>query len=84
MKLAFSREDETFRSELVAFIEENCPQEAYSTGDFVGTDATGSDGVMVIPEWARRWQRKARAGDSPHSTLSPASGSYALNRPIVS
>ena len=39
MKLAFSPEDEAFRSELVAFIEENCPPEAYSTGDLRKTYA---------------------------------------------
>ena len=56
MKLSFSAEDEAFRSELLAFIEENCPPEAYSTRYFIGSDAEDDDGVMVIPDWARRWQ----------------------------
>ncbi len=56
MKLSFSAEDEAFRDSLVAFIESKCPPEAYSTGDFIGTDVSDSDGIMVIPDWAREWQ----------------------------
>lgn len=56
MKLSFSPEDEVFRSELLAFIAAHCPPEAYSTGDFIGTDVADRDGVMVIPDWARAWQ----------------------------
>ena len=56
MKLSYSAEDEAFRDDLVAFIEEHCPREAYSGGDFIGTDLPDADGVMVIPEWAREWQ----------------------------
>jgi hypothetical protein len=56
MKLSFPAEDEAFRSELIAFIEANGPPEAYSTRYFIGSDAEDDDGVMVIPDWARRWQ----------------------------
>ncbi len=56
MKLSLSAEDEAFRSELVAFIEANCPPEAYSSRTFIGSDAEDDDGVMVIPDWAREWQ----------------------------
>ena len=56
MKLSVSAEDESFRSELIAFIEAQCPPEAYSTGDFIGSGTEDDAGVMVIPEWAREWQ----------------------------
>jgi alkylation response protein AidB-like acyl-CoA dehydrogenase len=56
MRLSFSSEDEAFRARLVAFIEEHCPPEAYGGKDFIGTDHSGPDGVMVIPDWAREWQ----------------------------
>ncbi len=58
MKLSFSAADEAFRRDLLAFIEANCPPEAYSTGDFIGADMSGEDGVIVIPEWAKAWQAK--------------------------
>jgi hypothetical protein len=58
MRLSFSAEDEAFREELVAFIDSHCPPEAYSTGDFIGTDCADAEGVMVIPDWAREWQAK--------------------------
>ena len=56
MKLSLSAEDEAFRRGLVAFLEANCPPEAYSTRIFIGTDAEDDDGVMIIPDWAREWQ----------------------------
>jgi alkylation response protein AidB-like acyl-CoA dehydrogenase len=56
MRLSFSAADEAFRSELVAFIDAHCPPEAYAGGDFIGSDHTDADGVMVIPDWARGWQ----------------------------
>ncbi|MBW2382378.1 MAG: acyl-CoA dehydrogenase family protein [Deltaproteobacteria bacterium] len=56
MKLSFSAEDEAFREELIAFIEANCPAAGYSSGDFIGTEVSDGDGIMVIPDWAREWQ----------------------------
>jgi alkylation response protein AidB-like acyl-CoA dehydrogenase len=50
MRLAFSDEDEAFRDELRAFLDEHCPDEARVTRDAIGEeDAT-------IPRWARDWQ----------------------------
>ena len=56
MKLSFSAADEAFRSELIAFIEANCPPEAFASRHFIGSDSADSDGIMVIPDWAREWQ----------------------------
>jgi alkylation response protein AidB-like acyl-CoA dehydrogenase len=58
VKLSFSAEDEAFRRELLAFIEAECPPEAYSTRYFIGSDTADADGIMVIPEWAKRWQAR--------------------------
>src|SRR4051794_37956034 len=55
MRLSFSAEDEAFREELRAFLDEHTPSEVSAT-DFIGSDETGPDGVMVIPRWAREWQ----------------------------
>jgi alkylation response protein AidB-like acyl-CoA dehydrogenase len=56
MKLAFSTEDEIFREELLAFLEQHCPDEARSARDMIGSDEVDAGGVMVIPLWARLWQ----------------------------
>ncbi len=53
MKLAWSHEEETFRAELVGFLEAHAPPEAQ------GTSHAGS--VIEdegIPRWARDWQAK--------------------------
>lgn len=51
MRLAWGREEEAFRDELVSFLDQNVPAEA-SPGDIPGTTIPESG----IPEWARRWQ----------------------------
>jgi alkylation response protein AidB-like acyl-CoA dehydrogenase len=56
VKLSLSAADETFRRELVAFIDANCPPEARSTRYFIGSDSEDPDGVVRIPDWARDWQ----------------------------
>jgi alkylation response protein AidB-like acyl-CoA dehydrogenase len=56
MKLAFSAADETFREELLVFLQQHCPPEALVTRDRIGTDDVDADGVMVIPHWAQQWQ----------------------------
>ncbi len=55
MRLSFSAEDEAFRDQLRAFLDEHTPPQVSAT-DFIGSDETGPDGVMVIPQWARDWQ----------------------------
>lgn len=49
MRLAWGDEDESFRSELQAFIDEHCPDEVRHGRDFLGGDD-------VIPSWAVQWQ----------------------------
>ena len=56
MKLTFSDQDRAFREELLAFLEAHCPPEARATGDMIGSDDVDAHGVMVLPDWARRWQ----------------------------
>ncbi len=56
MKLSFSPEDENFRSELIAFLDEHCPAEAKKNRDLIGSDCVDEDGIMMIPEWAKQWQ----------------------------
>lgn len=56
MRLSFSAEDEAFRDQLVAFIHEHCPPEAYGGRDFIGSDPSGPDDGTRIPDWARDWQ----------------------------
>src|SRR4051812_33896679 len=51
MRLAWSAEDEAFRAELVAFLDEHAPPEAHGY-DF-GESSPESDG---IPAWLRKWQ----------------------------
>ena len=50
MKLEWSAEDEAFRAELVAFVEEHAPPEAKAGRDFT------EGGGFEIPAWAREWQ----------------------------
>ncbi len=53
MKLAWSDDDEAFRAEFAAFLDEHVPPEAAGrTGDFM-TSGAGED---IVPDWARRWQ----------------------------
>jgi alkylation response protein AidB-like acyl-CoA dehydrogenase len=56
MKLDFSLEDKTFEEELLFFLEQHCPPEARTTRDMIGSDDVDAQGVMVIPEWAKKWQ----------------------------
>lgn len=56
MKLEFSTEDNAFLEDLLSFLEQHCPPEARTTGDLIGSDDVDDQGVMVIPEWARKWQ----------------------------
>ncbi|MEZ5502306.1 MAG: acyl-CoA dehydrogenase family protein [Halioglobus sp.] len=41
---------------MLAFLEQHCPSEARHARDTIGTDDVDERGVMVLPEWARRWQ----------------------------
>ena len=52
MKLAWSPEDEAFRAELVAFLDEKTPPEA-SGYDFLGEVSIGDE---IVPAWLRAWQ----------------------------
>ncbi len=57
MKLDHDPADEAFRQELVAFLDGHTPAEIRGGRDWIGDDAdTDDDGIMVIPDWARRWQ----------------------------
>jgi alkylation response protein AidB-like acyl-CoA dehydrogenase len=56
MKLAFSAADEVFKTQLLAFLEQYCPPQAASTRDMIGSDDVDDNGVMVLPQWARKWQ----------------------------
>ena len=57
MKLGFDPADEEFRAELLAFVDEHGPGEARRARDWIGNDDdTDTDGIMVIPDWAREWQ----------------------------
>ena len=53
MHLAFGDEEETFRAQLVAFLEEHAPVEATRRRDFAGGDNADAE---VIPRWSREWQ----------------------------
>jgi alkylation response protein AidB-like acyl-CoA dehydrogenase len=50
--LAWGPEEEAFRTELVAFVDEHAPPEALVPRDF----ASGTDVGGEIPPWARAWQ----------------------------
>ena len=53
MHLAWGPEEEAFRAELVAFLDEHLPTEARERRDF----AAGLDMAdEIIPQWARQWQ----------------------------
>ena len=56
VKLEWGAEDEAFRAELVAFLDEHAPPEIKVGRDFTdgGVDEVG--GHEVIPQWARDWQ----------------------------
>ncbi|HEX2737420.1 MAG TPA: acyl-CoA dehydrogenase family protein [Acidimicrobiia bacterium] len=54
MHLAWGPEEERFRAELVAFIDEHAPPEARVRRDFADTD--GGPGNEILPRWARDWQ----------------------------
>jgi alkylation response protein AidB-like acyl-CoA dehydrogenase len=56
MKLSFSAEDEVFRRELIAFLEQHCPPEARKQRDFIGSDEADENGILQIPPWAKQWQ----------------------------
>lgn len=56
MQLAFSEDDLAFREAFLAFLDAHCPPEARLTRDMIGADAQDEQGVLRIPEWARRWQ----------------------------
>jgi alkylation response protein AidB-like acyl-CoA dehydrogenase len=53
--LAWGPEEEAFRAELVAFIEEHAPPEALVQRDFAGIGEP-EEGVDIVPDWARAWQ----------------------------
>jgi alkylation response protein AidB-like acyl-CoA dehydrogenase len=50
VQLAWSTEDEAFRADLLAFVDEHCPPEAREEKDFLEMDGD------TLPEWARAWQ----------------------------
>ncbi len=52
--LAWGPEEEAFRAELVAFLDEHAPPEARVRRDFADTD--GGPARDLIPQWARDWQ----------------------------
>jgi len=54
VRLAWGPEEEAFRAELAAFLEENPPPEAKAFRD--GALAPGDADAPLIPDWARRWQ----------------------------
>ena len=55
MQLAWGPEEEAFRAELVAFLDEHVPAEAAEGFDYA--DATNG-GEELLPDWARAWQAK--------------------------
>ncbi len=56
MHLAWGPDEETFRAELVAFLETHAPPEAKQGRDFATSDEIDAEGAAVIPQWAREWQ----------------------------
>jgi alkylation response protein AidB-like acyl-CoA dehydrogenase len=50
VRLAWSKEDEAFRDELVAFLDDRCPPEARNEKDFLEMEGD------ALPAWAREWQ----------------------------
>ena len=55
MHLAWGEEEEAFRAELLAFLDEHAPPEARVRRDFAGNVRGDGDGSL-IPQWARDWQ----------------------------
>jgi alkylation response protein AidB-like acyl-CoA dehydrogenase len=53
--LAWGPEEEAFRAELVAFLEEHAPPEALVRRDFAGTGEP-REGEDIVPQWSREWQ----------------------------
>jgi alkylation response protein AidB-like acyl-CoA dehydrogenase len=51
--LAWGPEEERFREELVAFLEDHAPAEARARRDFATEDGESTE---IIPQWARDWQ----------------------------
>ncbi len=54
MQLAWGPDEEAFRAELVAFLEEHAPPEALRGYDYA--DDGAEERPELIPEWARTWQ----------------------------
>jgi alkylation response protein AidB-like acyl-CoA dehydrogenase len=54
VRLAWGPEEEAFRAELAAFLDENPPPEAQAFRD--RAPGPGEADAPLIPEWARRWQ----------------------------
>jgi alkylation response protein AidB-like acyl-CoA dehydrogenase len=54
VQLAWGPEEETFRAELAAFLDEHAPPEALAQRDFAAADDV--EGGDLIPAWARKWQ----------------------------
>ena len=52
MRMSFGPEDEAFRAELNAFLDEHIPPEAGGGADFMGE----FHGEEVVPKWLRQWQ----------------------------
>jgi alkylation response protein AidB-like acyl-CoA dehydrogenase len=52
MKLSFGADDEAFRAELLAFLDEHTPPEALVGADFMGEYS----GDEIVPRWLRNWQ----------------------------
>jgi alkylation response protein AidB-like acyl-CoA dehydrogenase len=56
VELAWGPEDEAFRAELVAFLDEHTPPEAEAGFDYA--DSGERQQGELIPQWAREWQAK--------------------------
>jgi alkylation response protein AidB-like acyl-CoA dehydrogenase len=54
VKLAWGPEDEAFRAELVAFLDEHAPSEVGAGADFAGEFV--AEEHDVVPQWLRTWQ----------------------------
>lgn len=54
MQLAWGPDEEAFRAEVVAFLDEHAPEEASQGFDYAAADER--DDGDLIPEWARTWQ----------------------------
>ncbi|MBI2168661.1 MAG: acyl-CoA dehydrogenase family protein [Actinobacteria bacterium] len=57
MKLAWSAEDEAFRAELAAFLDQHAPPEAVEYGRHLADESSdGGAPPELLPDWARVWQ----------------------------